>query len=205
MNKAYDRVEWEFLEEVMRRMGFVERWINFVMGCVKSVVFAIIINSQSGRRFKPSRNIRQGDPISPYLFLFVSDVFSQMISKAVDSNVLQGIKFGHRVPSISHILFVDDTLVFLKPTKSCCDHLVNLLNDFCEASGQLVNFSKSCMFFSPNTPEVIMREIESSLRIRDVEDLGKYLGIPTLWGKAKKDALIYIKERICKKVYNWKQ
>ncbi|VVA41315.1 PREDICTED: reverse mRNAase, partial [Prunus dulcis] len=55
MNKAYDRVERDFLEEVMRRMGFVERWISLVMGCVKSVAFAVIINGQSGRRFKPLR------------------------------------------------------------------------------------------------------------------------------------------------------
>lgn len=103
-----------------------------------------------------------------------------MISKVVDSNVLQGIKFGHRGPSISHILFVDDTLVFLKATKPCCDQLVNLLNDFCKASGQLVNFSKSCLFFRPNTPEAIRREIESSLIIGAVEDPEKYLGIPTL-------------------------
>ncbi|KAI5339632.1 hypothetical protein L3X38_018904 [Prunus dulcis] len=123
-------------------MGFVERWISLVMGCVKSVAFAIIINGQLGRRFKPSK----------------------------------GIKFGHRGPSISHILFADDTLVFLKATKPCYDQLVNLLNDLCEASGQLVNFSKSCLFFSQNTPEAIMREIESSLRIGAVEDPGKYLG-----------------------------
>lgn len=124
MNKAYDRVERDFLEEVMRRMGFVERWISLVMGCVKSVAFAIIKNGQSERRFKPLRGIRQGDLISPYLFLFISDVFSRMISKAVDSNVLQGIKFGHKGPSISHIIFANDTLVFLKATNPCCDQLV---------------------------------------------------------------------------------
>ncbi|KAH0992476.1 hypothetical protein GBA52_003959 [Prunus armeniaca] len=118
--QAYDRVERDFLEEVMRRMGFVERWISLVVGCVKSIAFAIIKNGQSERRFKPLRGIRQGDLISPYLFLFVSDVFSQMISKAVDSNVLQGIKFGHK----AHIIFADDTWVFLKATNPCCDQLV---------------------------------------------------------------------------------
>lgn len=72
----------------------MERWISLVMGCVKSVAFVVIINGQSGSKFKPSRGIRQGDPISQNLFLFVSDVFSQMISKAVDSNVLQGINLA---------------------------------------------------------------------------------------------------------------
>ncbi|CAB4263104.1 unnamed protein product [Prunus armeniaca] len=86
MNKAYDKVERDFLEEVMRRMGFVERWISLVVGCVKSIAFAIIKNGQSERRFKPLRGIQQGDLISPYLFLF-------------------GIKFGHK----AHIIFADDT------------------------------------------------------------------------------------------------
>ncbi|BFG34431.1 hypothetical protein CerSpe_207050 [Prunus speciosa] len=205
MNKAYDRVEWDFLEAVMKKMGFDDRWVNLVMGCVKFVTFAVMINGQPGRRFHPSRGIRQGDPISPYLFLFVSEVLSLMISKAINSNVLQGIKLGSDGPIVSHLLFVDDTLVFMKATKPNCDQMVQLLNVFCEASGQQINYSKSCLFFTPNIPDCMRREIEDTLNIREIDDPGKYLGLPTLWGRAKKDALAYIKDRINKKVQNWKQ
>ena len=68
MAKAYNRVEWTYLRAVMKKLGFVERWINQVMECVESVTFLVKINGQYSKVFKPTRGIRQGEPISPYLF-----------------------------------------------------------------------------------------------------------------------------------------
>lgn len=76
MNKAYDRDEWDFLEEVMRRLGFNGIWINLIMECVKIVSYSLIINGKPSCSFIPSRGIRQGDLLSPYLFLFVVYVLS---------------------------------------------------------------------------------------------------------------------------------
>lgn len=73
MEKAYDRVEWDFLEAIMRRMGFNEQWINRIKLCTKTISYAILINGKLGRIFKSIREIRQGDPISPYLFLMCAE------------------------------------------------------------------------------------------------------------------------------------
>ncbi|CAL2259470.1 unnamed protein product [Prunus armeniaca] len=186
-------------------MGFAESWVNLVMSCVRSVELSVLINGQPGRKLKPSRGLRQGDPISPYLFFIVSDVLSLLIQSAVSNELLQGIKMGNRAPTLSHLMFADDTLIFLKASTQNCRNLIMLLNAYCYASGQQVNFSKSTLFFSPHTPMHLRESLCNIFGMPEVEDPGNYLGLPTVWGRAKKNALSYIKDRILCKVDRWKQ
>ncbi|KAM1862752.1 hypothetical protein ACFX14_003173 [Malus domestica] len=96
MNKAYDRVEWDFLKVVMGHLGFERRWIDMVMCCVKTVEFSILINKRPGKAFKPFKGLQQGDPLSPYLFLIISEVLSLLIKKAVHQGYLEGIRIRLR-------------------------------------------------------------------------------------------------------------
>ncbi|GKD68636.1 reverse transcriptase [Tanacetum coccineum] len=112
----------------------------------------LMVNGESIRSIKPSRGIRQGDPMSPYLFIIVADVLSRMINNAMQLLLLTGIKMSRNCPVISHVFFADDSLFFLKAKASECDCLVGLIDQYCKASGQSINFSKSEVTFSPNTP-----------------------------------------------------
>jgi hypothetical protein len=114
MSKAYDRVEWGFLEEVMRRLGFAPRWIQLIMNCVKTVNYAVIVNGIPMGRIYPTRGIRQGDPISPYLFLICAEALSSLLSQAEHTGSLTGVPTSKKGPRLNHLFFADDTCFFVR-------------------------------------------------------------------------------------------
>lgn len=143
LNKAFDIVEWDFLLVILRKMGFCEVWCTWIHECLTSYELEFKVNGESVGIIKPQRGLRQGDPISPYLFIIIADVLSRQISKAMDSQLLSGIKMVRTCPVISHIFFADDSILFLKASNSECGALVHVLNLYCKASGQSVSFQKS--------------------------------------------------------------
>ncbi|CAN6706248.1 unnamed protein product [Malus baccata var. baccata] len=145
IQKAYDRVEWDFLDAIMGIMGFCNRWRQLIMGCVSSVQFAILLNGQPRKSFVPFRGLRQGDPLSPFLFLLVGEADGKN-----------------------------------------CRNLVDLINMYCDASGQQVNFQKSSVYFGANIPKRVSAELANILRVKVVHDPGAYLGVPAIWGRSKK-------------------
>ena len=112
MSKAYDRVEWGFLERIMQKMGFEARWINLVMECIKTPSYDVLINGESQGYISPSRGIRQGDPLSSYLFLLCAEGFSALLRKAERDRRLTSISISRGGPGLSHLLFANDNLLF---------------------------------------------------------------------------------------------
>ena len=103
MQKAYDRVEWGFLEKIMMKLGFDQRWVKLIMACVKSVKYTIRFNSVETDAIVPTRGLRQGDPLSPYLFLLVAEGLSTMLKGAEERGELEGVKVCREAPVISHL------------------------------------------------------------------------------------------------------
>lgn len=93
-DKAYDRVSWTFLSKVMHYMGFSEHWIKMVYECISTVSFQVLLNGSPSRSFCPSRGLRQGDPLSPYLFIMVLEVFSRLIEKHITDKSLAGFSIN---------------------------------------------------------------------------------------------------------------
>ena len=98
MSKAYSCVEWDFLEGVMRTMGFLERCISLIMKCVRSVTYSVVINVQQYGHIKPSKGIRQGDPLSPYLFLLCAKGLLSLLKKTKDENMIKGVSAARNGP-----------------------------------------------------------------------------------------------------------
>ncbi|CAL1397365.1 unnamed protein product [Linum trigynum] len=153
MEKAYDRVEWEFLFGVMRHLGFCERWLSWLWACVTSVSYSVLFNGAPHGYFKPHRGIRQGDPLSPLLFALYTEAFTCCINRAVAMGFLHGLKINRFCPPISHLLFADDSYIFLRASSTECHHLLQLLHEYQQASGQKVNLQKSTVSFSANVAE----------------------------------------------------
>ena len=109
MSKAFDWVEWIFLEKIMTKMGFHPRWITMVMNCVTSVTYSIHINGVPRGRITPSRGLHQGDPLSPYLFLLCAEGLSTLIHRASDVGTLRGLQVCKRSPHVTHIFFENDS------------------------------------------------------------------------------------------------
>ena len=110
--KAYDCVDWKFLEKMLQAYGFAPIWINWIMTCVTTVKFSMHFNGQLLESFHPSRGLRQGDPLSPYLFLFVAEALSLLINDAAARGIIQEFPLNKHAPRISHLLFADDSLLF---------------------------------------------------------------------------------------------
>lgn len=203
MSKAYDRIEWCFLEAVLHRLGFDVGWIHIIMQCVTTVRYSFLINGQPHGYITPTRGLRQGDPLSPYLFLLCAEGFSALLEHKVVHGFLHGIRVCPEAPRIHHLLFADDSLLFGSATTEECIHLQSVLRDYELASGQKINLSKSEMVFSKNVPPALCDSLAHSLGVVIVAKHEKYLGLPTFVGRKKIETFGYIKERLSKKLEGW--
>jgi hypothetical protein len=201
LEKAYDHVNWDFLLYMLRRSGFGRTWCSWIAHCVSSVRFSILVNGSPNGFFSSSRGLRQGDPLSPLLFVFVMEALSQMISAAVQGGLLEGFKVGNT--SFSHLLFADDTLIFCKALPSQLRYLRGVFLLFEAASGLKVNLAKSVLIPVGNVEDVSL--------LADILGCGiaslpvKYLGLPLGASYKAKHIWDDIIEKIDYRLASWKR
>lgn len=111
ISKAYNQVEWQFLELTMRKMGFCNRWVDLIMSCIGLTSYQVLVNGVPRGEIWLTRGIRQGDPLSPYLFLICLEALNQQLQYAASFGAIRGFSLCWEGPKISHLFFVDDTLL----------------------------------------------------------------------------------------------
>ncbi|XP_027152078.1 uncharacterized protein LOC113752144 [Coffea eugenioides] len=204
MAKAYDRVEWHFLQAMMEKMGFCPVWIKWINSCLKTVTYSFNCNGEAKGFVTPGRGIRQGDPLSPYLFLICSEGLSSLLRKAEESSRIQGLKISRQGPELTHLFFADDSLIFCKADKQQATEIMNILKTYEAASGQMVNLDKSAVFFSRNMFSDQREEVRQALGGMNEAKQGKYLGLPMVISRTKDQIFGFVRENIKRRLQNWK-
>ncbi|XP_060972201.1 uncharacterized protein LOC133038159 [Cannabis sativa] len=203
MSKAYDRVEWGYLQAVLIKMGVDNHTTSLLMSCVTSATYQI---AHAGRLFgsiTPGRGLRQGDPLSSYLFIICTEGFSALLKHYEQRQQLRGIQIARGAPTVSHMFFADDSYIFCRANEREASNVQTLLNVFEQASGQKINAEKSSIFFSRNTAVHVRDTICGDMGIHEADDHGTYLGLPNIIGRKKSAILGFLKEKVQKCIQSW--
>lgn len=119
-SKVYDHMEWLFLKKIMEKLGFAPWWVTLIMKCVTSVSYSVLWKGQSSTIFKPQRGLRQGDPLSPFLFLLSTKGFSSILKQAETHGAICGVSVAQNAPFITRLLFAEDSLLFAHAIPAQC-------------------------------------------------------------------------------------
>ncbi|XP_021837769.2 uncharacterized protein [Spinacia oleracea] len=203
MSKAYDRVHWDFLIQVLRGYGFPQHWLRLIHQCISTVTYKTLINGQTSEKFVPHCGIRQGDPLSPFLFLFCMDILSRMLQLGNDLKQFKGISLSRGSPQLTHLFFADDALVFFNATNETCGVIASILQRFCGISGQQLNLQKSLFKVSPNTPVEVRLGFKDILQMKLVQNLGTHLGVPIDLEGKKYSNFQFIVDKVACKISAW--
>lgn len=187
MSKTYNRVEWAFLEAMMRKLGFQERWVRLFMMCVTTVSYSVLINVEPKGKIIPTRGFHQGDPISPYLFLMCVEGLTSMLRKDERDGLIIGISVCRGASRISHLMFADNCIIFCGASVMEGNKVLKVLVDYENESGQKLNKEKTSLFFSKNTGRDIQEEIKNMFAAQIIHRHERYLGLPTLVRRGKKE------------------
>lgn len=200
--KAFDRVNWDYLFHLLPLYGFPSVFCRWVKECVTSAKFTILFNGSGDGFFKPTRGLRQGCAMSPYLFIIAMDPLSRMLSASLNSGLLRGLTIARQSTPITCSLFADDLLLMGKLTHQEVASLLQILNSFSFVSGLSINQAKSKVWFSSNSTEESKKILMDLMSVAEADSEERYLGCPVSVDGDK--AFDYLIDRFEKRLNHWK-
>lgn len=171
LRKAYDMVRWEFIEEMILGYGFPEKFIKLIMVCVTTTKFSLKVNGGNYGYFEGRRGLRQGDPISPLLFVMIMEYLSRILGKM---SALPNFRFHPmcKKQKLTHLIFADDLMIFCKGNETSIKRVMETLKHFSETTGLEANIDKSNLFIAgvdAATKERLQSITGFSIDIKEVE------------------------------------
>lgn len=150
IEKAFDSIEWKFLLKILSLLGFHHSWVHWIRQCITTTSFSILLNGASYGKFSFYRGIKHGDSLSLFLFILGSEILSKLILREEHLGSLHGIKISRLSPSISHLFFADDVMIFSRANVQEASVILKCLTTHSLWVGQCINFFKSIVFFIKN-------------------------------------------------------
>ena len=202
--KAYDSVSWGFLDYMLMRMGFCDRWRKWINGCLSTATISILINGSPSKEFAPKRGLRQGDPLAPLLFNIVAEGLTGLMRSAVSKNLFSSYRVGILKEEVNILQYADDTLFFGDATQHNVRTLKCILRCFEKVSGLKINYSKSHLGCLGKTGSWC-RAAAQFLNCSHMDFPFSYLGIPL--GVSSKSWSVWqpIIRKFEDKLAKWKQ
>ncbi|KAM5551745.1 hypothetical protein ABKV19_026542, partial [Rosa sericea] len=204
LSKVYDRLNWGFIETVLVEAQFPTSIVKLIMDCVSTTSFQVCLNGELTETFRASRGIRQGDPLSPYLFVLCMEKLSHLINSTVEVGQWKPVRASGSGPFISHLFFADDLILFADASCEQARILKRCLDVFCDISGQEVSYDKSVLFCSPNTCKALAASISKICGSKLTSNLGKYLGVPLIHSKVTKRTYAPVLDKVQSRLAGWK-
>ncbi|XP_026384091.1 uncharacterized protein LOC113279629 [Papaver somniferum] len=204
MSKAYDRVNWSFLEKMLQLLGVRGHSLQLIMNCVTSASFFILLNGASKGFFVGERVLRQGCPLSPTLFIICSQGLSLLMKKYEEEGLYQGLRINRWAPMISHLMFADDLFFFGKNDRVNVENLKRLIKQYSDWFGQQINFGKSAVAFSGGVEEWRKTTTLSDWGVREMRRNEKYLGIFPLSADSRVQSFDFLVDKFRSRLSGWR-
>nr|GEY80550.1 RNA-directed DNA polymerase, eukaryota [Tanacetum cinerariifolium] len=177
--KAYDSGGWDYLDDVLDKFGFGIKWHGWIQNCLRSSRGSILINGSPTKEFQFFKGLKQGDPLSSFLFILIMESLHILFQRVVDAGLYMGIRLSSDV-NLSHLLYADDAMFVGKWSDSNIGTLVHVLKCFHQASGLKINMSKSkIMGIHVNNENV--NDVAATLGCLTLKTPFVYLGVPSLY------------------------
>jgi len=203
MEKAYDRVSWKFLVRVLRSFGFAERIIDMIVRLISNNWYSVLINGQSYGFFQSSRGLKQGDQLSPTLFIIAAEVLARNLNNLYEEHDFIGYGMPKWSPKINHLSYADDTILFCSGNGVSIHKMMKVLREYELESGRMINLEKSLFYLHEKTPVRVCKRIKRLTGIKQGNFPFIYLGCPVFYGKKNKSHFEELIKKVMKRLNLW--
>ncbi|XP_075087590.1 uncharacterized protein LOC142169603 [Nicotiana tabacum] len=204
MEKAYDRVSWKYLMHILRKMGFAECFINMIWNLISNNWCSVLINGQASGLFHSTRGVKQGDPLSPSLFIISLEVLSRSLNKLFEDMRFKGFGMPKWADPLNHLAYADNTIIFSSADPYSLRKIVKVLSKYEHTSGQMINKTKSSFYMHYSVSSMVSNSIGTITGFSKGEFPFTYLGWPIFYTRRRKDCYNDLIKNVKAKLHSWK-